>query len=89
MTAAAVLAGIDFVVVGAERARDKRSSSPSGSLPWYRRTLRWGQTNITEIDPPRYDLAWWRQHWKRTGTQGVIINAGGIFAYYPSRVPLH
>lgn len=57
--------------------------------PWYRRALRWGQTNITEIDPTRYDIGWWRKHWKRTRTQGVIINAGGIVAYYPSRVPLH
>jgi hypothetical protein len=59
------------------------------SLPWHRRTLRWGQTNITEPDPTRYDIAWWRKYWKRTRTQGVIINAGGIVAYYPSRVPLH
>lgn len=57
--------------------------------PWYRRTLRWGQTNITEADPPRYDIAWWRRHWKRTAVQGVILNAGGIVAYYPSRHPLH
>jgi Hypothetical glycosyl hydrolase 6 len=57
--------------------------------PWYRRTLRWGQTNITEIDPTCYDIAWWRKYWRRTETQGVILNAGGIVAYYPSRVPLH
>jgi len=69
-------------------AKDARVRS-SAKLPWHRRTLRWGQTNITEIDPTRYDIAWWRQHWKRTHTQGVIINAGGIVAYYPSRVPLH
>ena len=25
--------------------------------PWYRRTLRWGQTNITEADPAAYDVA--------------------------------
>ncbi|MEO6526577.1 MAG: Tat pathway signal protein [Gemmatimonadaceae bacterium] len=56
--------------------------------PWYRRTLRWGQTNITEIDPLRYDIGWWRQYWKRTAVQGVIINAGGIVAYYPSTFPL-
>lgn len=57
--------------------------------PWYRRTYRWAQTNITEIDPTRYDIAWWRQHWNRTQIQGIIINAGGIFAYYPSKFPLH
>jgi hypothetical protein len=65
------------------------TTAPGASAPWYRRTLRWGQTNITEIDPTRYDIPWWRQYWKRTCTQGVIINAGGIVAYYPSKFPLH
>jgi Hypothetical glycosyl hydrolase 6 len=57
--------------------------------PWYCRTLRWMQTNIAEIDVTRYDIAWWRGHWKRTGTQGIVVNAGGIVAYYPTEVPLH
>jgi hypothetical protein len=56
---------------------------------WYQECKRWGQTNLTEIDPIRYDNAWWRNHWKRTSVQGVIINAGGIVAYYPSNDPLH
>ncbi len=57
--------------------------------PWYRHTVRWGQTNITELDVTRYDIDWWRAYWQRTRVQGVIINAGGIVAYYPSRYPLH
>jgi hypothetical protein len=61
----------------------------ANAVSWYRRTLRWGQTNITEIDAAVYDLEWWRQHWKRTRVQGVIVNAGGIVAYYPSKYPLH
>ena len=62
----------------------------SGSIePWYRHAYRWGQTNITEKDPVRYDIPWWREHWKRTHIQAVIINAGGIVAYYPSKFPLH
>ena len=56
--------------------------------PWYRTTARWGQTNITELDPTRYDIDWWRMHWRRSRVQGVIINAGGIVAYYPSSFPL-
>lgn len=59
------------------------------SEPWYRRTLRWGQTNLVEIDPMRYDDAWWRQYWRDTKVQGLIVNAGGIVAYYPSEFPLH
>lgn len=60
-----------------------------GSEPWYRTTLRWGQTNLVEIDPARYDDTWWREHWRKTRVQGVIVNAGGIVAYYPSKFPLH
>jgi Hypothetical glycosyl hydrolase 6 len=66
---------------GQQRARN--------GTPWYLRTYRWGQTNITEKDPVQYDIAFWREYWKRTETQGVIINAGGIVAYYPSKFPLH
>lgn len=47
------------------------------------------QTNIAEIDPTRYDIDWWRGQWKRTHTQGIVANAGGIVAYYPTQVPLH
>ncbi len=79
-------------LAGAEPLWSAAIEPPAGppvAEPWYRRTLRWGQTNITEIDPSRYDIAWWRKHWKRTQTQGIIVNAGGIVAYYPSRIPLH
>jgi hypothetical protein len=67
---------------------DEQGGAPD-PLPWYRRALRWGQTNITEIDPPSYDIAWWRRYWRDTRVQGVILNAGGIVAYYPSKFPLH
>jgi hypothetical protein len=70
-------------------AANAAAVAASGATPWYQRTYRWGQTNITERDPARYDIAWWREYWKRTETQGVIINAGGIVAYYPSKFPLH
>src|SRR6266481_4804893 len=68
---------------------DSSTSIDTGSAlksnsPWYRRVLRWGQTNITEADAANYDVGWWRDYWKRTRVQGVIINAGGIVAYYQS-----
>ena len=46
-----------------------------------------GTDQITEKDPVRYDIGWWRKFWKRTEVQAVIINAGGIVAYYPSKYP--
>ncbi|HWJ75163.1 MAG TPA: beta-galactosidase [Kaistia sp.] len=57
--------------------------------PWYKTTMRWGQTNLVECDPARYDKEWWREHWRKTRVQGVIVNAGGIVAYYPSKFELH
>ncbi|PTY05506.1 Tat pathway signal protein [Opitutaceae bacterium EW11] len=60
-----------------------------GRQPWYRRTYRWGQTNLAEIDAQRFDIVWWRGYWKRTAVQGVVVNAGGIVAYYPTEVPFH
>ncbi len=88
-TAAATVlfAGADFFSFGAGTMTNRIEAN--ADTPWYRRVTRWGQTNITEKDPEHYDIAWWRNQWKTTQTQGVIINAGGIVAYYPSKVPLH
>ena len=74
--------------VSAAALASNLSAQTPGLQPWYRRTVRWGQTNITEKDPERYDIPWWREFWKRTRVQGVILNAGGIVAYYPSKYPL-
>jgi hypothetical protein len=59
------------------------------AAPWYRTVTRWGQVNITEKDPQQYDIGWWRGYWKRTNTKGIVVNAGGIVAYYPTKIPLH
>jgi len=56
--------------------------------PWYLTTYRWGQTNLTEDDPVKCDLNFWRRQWKETKVQGVIVNCGGIVAYYPSKYGL-
>ena len=56
--------------------------------PWYRQLRRFGQTNLTEDDPEKCDLAFWKNYWKQARVQGVIINCGGIVAYYQSKFPL-
>jgi Hypothetical glycosyl hydrolase 6/TAT (twin-arginine translocation) pathway signal sequence len=62
-------------------------ASAQAAAPWYRTTYRWGQINLNEVDPRDFDLAWWRSYWKRSETQGMVINAGGIVAFYPSKEP--
>ncbi|HEY5561716.1 MAG TPA: alpha-amylase family protein [Clostridiaceae bacterium] len=58
------------------------------SKPWYETIYRWGQTNLTENDPVKCDMNFWRSQWKETKVQGVIVNCGGIVAYYPSKYGL-
>jgi hypothetical protein len=86
-TASAAIAGTNFFqqVSG----NSSITTVQQNQVPWYKRITRWGQTNITEKDPIIYDIGWWRNHWKKTQTQGVIINAGGIVAYYPTKIPYH
>ena len=79
----------DFLVTSAAAGAAISAHAADTAVPWYRRVARWGQTNITERDPTRYDIPFWRDYWKSTRVQGVIINAGGIVAYYPSKFPLH
>lgn len=38
---------------------------------WYDEAIRWGQTNLVEADPLRYDVDFWRRQWQRTKIQGV------------------
>ncbi|HWA87003.1 MAG TPA: alpha-amylase family protein [Opitutus sp.] len=82
-----IAGGAALLATGGWRLSAAGGDSPA-RVPWFRRAVRWGQTNLTEIDPRRFDLAWWREYWKQTCVQGVVVNAGGIVAYYPSAVPL-
>src|SRR3954447_2522086 len=90
-TSAAIAAAAGTGALGVTASSKAAPGQTAGTArqPWYQRTSRWMQTNIAEIDVTRYDIPWWREHWKRTRTQGVVVNAGGIVAYYPTEVPLH
>src|SRR3954447_17777604 len=77
---AAMLATTDFAALAINDF--KIDGKLGGGVPWYRKVTRWGQINITEKDPGQYDIEWWRKFWKQTDTEGVIVNAGGIVAYY-------
>jgi hypothetical protein len=86
-TGTALLATTPFTIL--ETSAASVGNTGPGKLPWYKTVTRWGQINITEKDPEQYDIGWWRQFWKANQTQGVIINAGGIVAYYPTKIPYH
>jgi hypothetical protein len=41
------------------------------------------------MDPVHSNLDWWRKYWHDTKVGGIIVNAGGIVAYYPSEFKTH
>lgn len=55
--------------------------------PWYQRTHIWSQVNLTENDPAECDPKSYQEYWRRTKTEGVVINCGGIVTYYKSEFP--
>lgn len=56
---------------------------------WVWDPMRWVQVNFTEDDPGRFDPKFWLDFLRRTKTQGVCLSAGGIVAFYPTKVPYH
>src|SRR5687768_2871888 len=56
---------------------------------WVWHPMRWVQINFTEDDPGRFDPKFWLDFMRRTRTDGVCLGAGGIVAFYPTKVPFH
>ena len=56
---------------------------------WATRAKRWAQLTLVENDPAHFDAAFWLDYFKRTGSDGVCLSAGGCVAYYPTEVPFH
>src|SRR5438132_12820110 len=59
------------------------------ALAWYQRMRRCGQVNFNEADPERLDIAQWVEYWASCKLDALLLNAGGIVAFYPSKIPLH
>ncbi len=50
---------------------------------------RCGQTNFNERDPQDLDVDWWIDYWRRLRVDTLMLNGGGIMAFYPTAVPNH
>lgn len=63
--------------------------SPEKRLPWYRSMRRCGQINFNERDPLDLNIKDWLDYWSSLKVNALLLNAGGIMAFYPTRVPYH
>ena len=51
--------------------------------------MRWAQLNLTEDDPAKMNVAFWLDYFKRIHADGTCLTAGGVVAFYPTKIPLH
>jgi hypothetical protein len=63
---------------------------PAGEVySLFDRPMRWAQLAFVENDPGQYDPAFWLDYFARTHSQGACLSAGGVVAFYPTKIPLH
>lgn len=65
------------------------TAAPADGKGWEWEPMRWVQIVATEDDPGRYDKQFWLDFLRRTKTEGVCLSAGGVTAFYPTKVPFH
>ncbi|HLJ15506.1 MAG TPA: alpha-amylase family protein [Bryobacteraceae bacterium] len=63
--------------------------APEARQPWYATMRRCGQTNFNERDPIELDIDWWVAYWSSLKLDALLLNAGGIMAFYPTKIPYH
>ncbi len=87
---AACYAGFDL------KTTSYASSSSTGadvaaddSAGWYGRPMRWAQLAFVEDDPGNYDLSFWLDYFRRIHADAACLSAGGVVAFYPTKIPLH
>jgi hypothetical protein len=61
----------------------------STNQTWFDKPMRWAQLVLVENDPGRFDPQFWLDYFRRTHSDAACLSAGGIVAYYPTRIPLH
>ncbi len=76
-------------MVGTAAALSHDSVAVPADEPWFDKPMRWAQLTLVENDPGQFDPQFWLDYFKRTHSDAATLSAGGVVAYYPTRVPLH
>src|SRR5260370_719675 len=61
----------------------------TGRTPWYQTMRRCGQIKFNERDPEVLDIRNWLDYWASLKLDALLLNAGGIMAFYPTKIPYH
>jgi putative glycosyl hydrolase-like family 6 (GHL6) protein/glycosyl hydrolase family 42 (putative beta-galactosidase) len=82
------LLGVGTAAIGNQSFSQTGTPGGSGET-WFDKPMRWAQLVLVENDPGQYDPQFWLDYFKRTHSDAACLSAGGIVAYYPTKVPLH
>ncbi|HEY1338105.1 MAG TPA: alpha-amylase family protein [Bryobacteraceae bacterium] len=78
-----LLAGAALPVLAEAQAVSTRNPA------WYQKMRRCGQVNFNEEDPQKLDIPQWVEYWSTLKVDALLLNAGGILAFYPTKIPYH
>jgi hypothetical protein len=78
------VSGASLVVAS---AGSLKALAPEGDKPWYETMLRCGQVNFNEQDPASMNADEWMDYFASLKVNAVLLNGGGIMAFYPTQVP--
>jgi hypothetical protein len=70
-------------------ATGARANPIAPSPSWIDKPMRWAQLTLVEDDPPKLDVGFWLDYFRRTHSDAACLSAGGCVAYYPTQVPFH
>src|SRR5438477_331397 len=74
----------------AAAAPGRRLQAPAAApAPWYATMRRCGQLNFNERDPLTLDVGAWAEYWASLRVNALLVNGGGIMAFYPTDIPYH
>ena len=65
------------------------ANATQAGQPWYATMRRCGQLNLNERDPLALDVKTWIDYWASLKVDALLLNGGGIVAFYPTKVPYH
>src|SRR5262244_3833072 len=92
MTESITLSRREFIVLSATSvivASAGDLQAQQNGKPWYATMRRCGQINFNERDPLTMDVNAWADYWASLKVDAVLLNGGGIVAFYPTQVPYH
>src|SRR6266496_5899103 len=80
------LAGSTVSLVGLTSRGALPQAMRADGGPWYATMRRCGQLNLNERDPLTLDVASWIDYWASLALDALLLNGGGIVAFYPTDI---